>query len=191
MRRFEGSSKAMLAVAITAALLAFGLALPASGKAAAQQDVKAIHKRLAQEVRHELLLLPYYGVFDNLMYEVQGVDTVVLFGEVTRPTLKSDAESVIRRLEGVGKVVDKIEVLPLSPSDDKIRIAVYHAIYSKPGLDRYALRAVPPIHIIVKNGNVTLVGVVANEGDKNLAGIAAQGVPGSFSVTNNLQLEKF
>lgn len=190
MQKFKGSLKAMLAVPAAVTLLALGLALPASAGEAVQQDANAIHKRLIQEVRHQLLLLPYYGVFDNLEYEIQGIDTIVLLGQVTRPTLKSDAESVIRGLEGVGKVVNKIEVLPLFPSDDRIRLAVYHAIYSTSGLDRYALRAMPPIHIVVKNGNVTLVGVVANEGDRNLAGISAQGVPGTFSVTNNLQVEK-
>jgi len=188
MRRFKRSMKTVLAVAVV--LMALMSTPLASADSAAQQDISAIHRRLAQEVRHQLLLLPYYGVFDNLEYEVQGVDTVALSGQVTRPSLKSDAESVIRRMEGVGKVVNKIEVLPVSPSDDRIRVAVYRAIYSKPGLDKYGLRAVPPIHIIVKNGSVTLVGVVANEADKNLAGITAQGVPGTFGVTNNLMVEK-
>jgi len=106
-----------------------------------------------------------------------------------RPSLKSDAESTVRRLEGVGKVVNSIEVLPLSPNDDRIRRAVHHAISAKPGLDRYFLRAVPPIHIIVKDGNVTLVGVVASQVDKDLAGLAAREVPGVFSLTNNLRVE--
>ena len=99
------------------------------------------------------------------------MDTVVLLGYVTRPTLKSDAERVVSKIEGAGKVVNQIEVLPLSPSDDRIRTAAYRTIYSKPGLDLYAVRAVPPIHIIVKNGNITLTGIVATEADKNLAGI--------------------
>ena len=122
-------------------------------------------------------MLPYYGVFDNLAYRVDG-DTVTLMGQVTRPTLKSDAENVVKRIEGVERVVNHIEVLPLSPNDDRIRIAVYRAIYGQTGLDRYALQAVPPIHIIVNNGNVTLEGVVASETDKNLANIRANGVPG-------------
>jgi hyperosmotically inducible protein len=146
-------------------------------------------ERIQREVLHELRLLPYYSVFDNLEYEVKGYE-VDLFGQVVRPTLKSDAEAVVKRIEGVEKVVNKIEVLPLSPNDDRIRRAVYRAVYSRPGLDRYALQAVPPIHIIVKNGNVTLVGVVASEMDKNLANIAANGVPGVFSVTNKLRVEK-
>ena len=146
-------------------------------------------ERIQREVLHELRLLPYYSVFDDLEYKVKGYE-VDLFGQVVRPTLKSDAEAVVKRIEGVEKVVNKIEVLPLSPNDDRIRRAVYRAVYSRPGLDRYALQAVPPIHIIVKNGNVTLVGVVASEMDKNLANIAANGVPGVFSVTNKLRVEK-
>ena len=145
--------------------------------------------RIAREVRHELVTLPYYGVFDNLAYKVDG-GNVTLYGQVTRPTLKSDAERVVKKIEGVQNVTNNIEVLPLSPNDDRIRLAVYRAIYGQPGLDLYALRAVPTIHIIVKNGNVTLVGVVANEGDKNRAGIAANGVPGVFSVKNELVVDK-
>ncbi len=189
MQKTKGSVKTPLAVPLSLVFLTFGLTWGMCALPALQQDVEQIHKRLAQEVRHQLLLLPYYDVFDNLEFEIQGIDTVVLHGQVTRPTLKRDAESAVSRLESVGKVVNKIEVLPLSPNDDRIRLAVYRAIFSKAGLDRYAMRAVPPIHIIVKNGHVTLVGVVANEGDKNLAGITARGVPGTFSVTNNLKVE--
>ncbi len=145
--------------------------------------------RLAHEVRHELVMLPYYGVFDNLTYRVDG-STVTLMGEVTRPTLKSDAENVVKNVEGVERVDNQIKVLPLSPNDDKIRIATYRAIYGHPGLDRYALQAVPPIHIIVENGKVTLEGVVANQADKDQAKLYASGVPGVFSVTNNLRVEK-
>jgi hyperosmotically inducible protein len=146
---------------------------------------------LADEVRHELVTLPYYGVFDWLEAEVLPDDTVVLRGAVTRPTLKSDAEARVRRLEGVAKVVNEIEVLPLSTHDDEIRLATYRAIfnYNSPLL-RYSLRAVPPIHIIVKNGRVTLKGVVASETDRQLAYTAARGVPQVFEVTNELQVEK-
>ena len=144
--------------------------------------------RIAREVRHELIMLPYYGVFDNLAFRVEG-DTVTLLGQVTRPTLKSDAEGVVKQIEGVQKVKNEIEVLPLSPDDDRIRIAEYRAIYSQPVLNKYALRAVPPIHIIVKNGNLTLEGSVATEEDKNIADIQANGVPGVFSVTNHLRIE--
>ena len=144
--------------------------------------------RITREVRHELVMLPYYGVFDNLAYRVEG-GTVTLYGQVTRPTLKSDAEHAVKDIEGVTHVDNQIEALPLSPMDDRIRMATYRAIFGKPGLDRYAMQAVPPIHIIVNNGKVTLEGVVANEGDKNRAGIYANGVSGVFAVTNNLRLE--
>jgi hyperosmotically inducible protein len=150
----------------------------------------AAHDRIVKEVRHELVMLPYYNVFDNLSYRVDG-NTVTLMGQVTRPTLKSDAENVVKKLEGVDKVVNQIEVLPLSPNDDRIRRAVYQKIFSFPSLStRYGFQAVPSIHIIVKNGNVNLEGVVDNEADKNVAGLQANGVPGVFSVTNNLRVVK-
>jgi hyperosmotically inducible protein len=145
--------------------------------------------RIAREVRHELVMLPYYGVFDNLSYSVSG-STVTLSGQVTRPTLKSDAGNVVKDIEGVERVVNNIEVLPTSPNDDRTRMTVYRAIYGQAALNRYGMQAVPPIHIIVKNGNVTLEGVVANEGDKNIANVQANGVSGVFSVTNNLRVEK-
>ena len=145
--------------------------------------------RIAREVRHELVMLPYYGVFDDLAFRVDG-GTVTLLGQVTRPTLKSDAENVVRRIEGVSRVVNHIEVLPLSSMDDQIRLAVYRAIYGDAALStRYGFRALPSIHIIVKNGNVTLEGVVANEGDHNIAAMRAKGVPNVFSVTDNLRVE--
>ncbi len=146
-------------------------------------------ERLEREVRHQLLMLPYYGVFDNLEYRVKGYQ-VELFGQTVRPTLKSDAEAAVKRIEGVEGVVNKIEVLPVSFYDDRIRRAVYRAVYSQPALNKYALQPVPPIHIIVKNGHVTLVGVAANQMDKNIAYLQANGVPGVFSVTNNLRVEK-
>jgi len=146
-------------------------------------------QRLQKEIRHELVMLPLYDVFDNLAYKVEG-GTVTLFGQVSRPTLKTDAERAVKGIEGVDRVENRIEVLPLSPNDDRIRRAVYRAIYGTDGLDRYAMRAVPTIHIIVKNGHVTLEGAVANQGDKNLANIKANGVSGVFSVTNNLQVDR-
>jgi hyperosmotically inducible protein len=133
-------------------------------------------------------MLPYYGVFDNLEYRVDG-SAVTLMGQVTRPTLKSDAENVVKRVEGVDRVINNIEVLPLSPNDDRIRVQVYRSVYGQPSLNRYAMNAVPPIHIIVSNGNVALEGVVANESDKNIAGIQASGTPGVFSVKNHLRVE--
>jgi len=144
--------------------------------------------RLVREVRHELVMLPYYGVFDNLVYRIDG-STVTLMGQVTRPTLKSDAGNVVKNIEGVERVDNQIVVLPLSSMDDGIRMAEYRAIYGHPGLDRYAMQAVPPIHIIVDNGKVTLEGVVNNQADKDMAGIRANGVNGVFSVTNNLRVE--
>ncbi|HEY2471109.1 MAG TPA: BON domain-containing protein [Terracidiphilus sp.] len=143
--------------------------------------------RIAREVRHELLMLPYFGVFDNIEYRVDA-DTVTLYGAVTRPVLKSDAENVVKHIEGVERVVNNIEVLPPSPMDDKLRLALFRAIYGYPSLEKYALGVQKPIRIIVKNGHVTLEGVVDNESDKNLAGMRANGVPGIFSVTNNLRV---
>lgn len=145
--------------------------------------------RLVRQVRHELVMLPYYGVFDDLSYRVDS-GTVTLFGSVTRPSLKSSAEQVVKDIEGVSRVINQIEVLPTSPNDDRIRLATYRAIYGHTALNRYSLQAVPPIHIIVKNGNITLVGVVAQESDKTIANMQARGVPGAFAVENKLGVEK-
>ena len=138
---------------------------------------------------HQLVMLPYYGAFEDLAFFVQG-GAVTLVGEVTRPTLKSDAQNVVKRVEGVTEVINNIEVLPPSPMDDQIRIAEYRAIFGDPALStRYGYRALPSIHIIVKNGHVTLERVVTSESDKNLVNIRVNGVANVFSVTNNLQLE--
>ena len=147
------------------------------------------YDRFVKEIRHELVMLPYYGVFDNLAYKVDGY-TVTLLGQVSRPSLKDDAERAVKSIEGVERVNNQIQVLPTSPNDDRLRLAAYRTIYGHPALNRYAMQAVPPIHIIVNNGHVTLEGVVANEGDKNIANIQANSVPGVFSVTNNLRVEK-
>ncbi len=142
---------------------------------------------LVKEVRHELLMLPYYGVFDWLQFEVRGDGNVLLRGQVTRPTLKSDAANVTKKIEGVANVVNQIEVLPLSPNDDRIRRAVYRTLFNNNSpLFRYGLGAVPSIHIIVKNGNVTLKGIVDNQSDSHLANIRTNGVSGVFSVRNEL-----
>src|SRR6266436_4654728 len=146
--------------------------------------------RIYKEVRHELVMLPFYGVFDNLAYKVDPDGTVTLLGQVSRPTLKSDAENVVKHIEGVEKVVNNIEVLPTSINDDRIRRAAYRAIYGNSVLSQYQLRAVPPIHIIVKNGHITLEGVVARQMDKQIAGVQANSVQGAFSVTNNLVVEE-
>jgi hyperosmotically inducible periplasmic protein len=168
-----------------------GSATPANSTSAnqAQPLSPASLERISKEVRHELLLLPFYGVFDNLAYQVQNDGTVVLQGQVVRPTTKSDAENVVKHVEGVEKVVNNIDVLPVSPNDDRVRRDVYRAIYGNSVLNQYALRAVPTIHIIVKNGNVTLEGAVARQMDKQVAEVQAKSVPGVFSVTNNLKVD--
>ena len=144
---------------------------------------------LRKQVEHQLKMLAYYSVFDNLEFRLRGY-RVELLGQVVRPTLKSDAEAAVKRVEGVQGVMNHIEVLPLSPNDDRIRRACYRAIFSSAPLQKYAAQPVPSIHIIVKNGNVTLVGVVDSEMDRNVANIQANGVSGAFSVTNKLRVEK-
>jgi hyperosmotically inducible protein len=181
------------AVVMVSGLLVFsisGMLLSAQNRGTADRGpTDRALEEIAREVRHELIMLPYYGVFDHLAFRVNG-PVVELYGQVTRPTLKSAAENVVKRIDGVEKVVNKIEVLPVSPNDDRLRMDLYRTIYGHPALNRYALQAVPPIHIIVKNGNVTLEGVVATEMDKNIANIQANSVPGVFSVTNNLKVEQ-
>ena len=185
--------------ALTIGLLFIPLALVSPGaglyaasdstKAApqAQRDPARLQAALVQEVRHQLVMLPWYSLFDNLEYRVEG-DKVLLVGQVVRPSLRSDAEAAVKRIEGVASVDNQIEVLPLSPNDDRIRRAEFRAIYGFSSLERYAQGAVPPIHIIVKNGHVTLEGVVDNEADKDAANIQANGVANVFSVTNNLRV---
>jgi hyperosmotically inducible protein len=150
----------------------------------------ALSARVIRQVRHELVTLPYYGVFDWLQFEVRPDNTVVLRGQVVRPSTKSDAEGRVKDVDGVSKVVNEIEVLPLSPQDDRLRRALYRKLYGNDSpLFRYAVQAIPSIHIIIKNGRATLKGVVANKGDAQLAYIRARGVPGLFDVKNELQLE--
>jgi|SRR5688572_3072562 hyperosmotically inducible protein len=156
---------------------------------AADREKPRGRERIIREVRHELVMLPYYNVFDNLAFQVEN-GKVILTGSVTRPTLKSAAENVVKDIEGVESVENRIEVLPVSPNDDRIRRDVFRAIYGQAGLDRYGFQAVPSIHIIVKNGEVTLEGVVNSEADKNLAGMQANGVSGVFAVKNNLRIDK-
>jgi hyperosmotically inducible periplasmic protein len=146
-------------------------------------------ERIVKEVRHELLMLPYFGVFDYIAFKVDGY-TVTLLGSVVKPVTKSDAENSIKRIEGVEKVDNQIEVLPPSSMDDRLRQRVFRAIYQYPALQKYELGVQKPIRIIVKNGRLTLEGVVDSEGDKNLVGVRANGVSGIFSVTNNLQVVK-
>ncbi len=181
-------------LAVLAVPLIFSMVALASPAIQDNQPTGALNQksldRIYKEVRHELVMLPYYGVFDNLSYKVDPDGTVTLIGQVSRPTLKSDAENVVKRIEGVERVVNNIEVLPTSMNDDRIRRAVYRAIYGNSVLSQYQLRAVPPIHIIVKNGHVTLEGVVARAMDKQIAGVQANSVAGAFSVTNNLVVEE-
>jgi len=145
--------------------------------------------KLVKEVRHQMVMLPYYSVFDDLGFTVSG-GTVTLVGEVVRPVLKDDAAAVVKKVEGVTSVVNNIEVLPLSGNDDRVRRDVYKAIYGDPMLStRYGFQALPSIHIIVKNGNVRLEGVVANEMDRSTAFIRANAVFGAFHVDNDLKIE--
>ena len=163
--------------------------IPALAQQAQQEASQKAVERIQREVRHELVMLPYLDVFDNLAYKVDGYN-VTLFGQVTRPVLKSDAENVVKKIEGVEKVDNQIEVLPPSPMDDQLRLRLYRAIYGYAPLQKYALGVLKPIRIIVKGGHATLEGVVDNAADKNVAGLRANGVSGVFSVTNNLAVVK-
>ncbi len=176
-----------LQLLLSSALLA-AAALPVCGQSQiSAQTSGPAQARVQREVMHELLMLPYYGVFDTIAYQVNG-DTVTLLGSVTRPVLKSDAENSIKHIEGVSRVDNKIDVLPPSPMDDQLRLQLFRAIYGFPSLEKYSLGVQKPIRIIVNNGHVSLEGVVDSQGDKDTAGIRANGVPGIFSVTNNLRI---
>ena len=157
--------------------------------AAFAQPAPKSEERIVREVRHELAMLPYFGVFDSISFQVQGYK-VTLLGAVTRPSVKSDAERAVKGIEGVDSVDNQIEVLPPSPMDDQLRLQLYRSIYGFPAMERYALGVIKPIRIIVRGGNVTLEGVVDSDGDKNMASVRANGVPGVFHVTNNLQVGK-
>jgi hyperosmotically inducible periplasmic protein len=142
---------------------------------------------LTAQVRHQLVMIPYYSVFDDLNYRIDN-GVVTLSGEVTQPVVKDDAERSLKHLAGVTQVINNIRVLPLSTFDNRIRAAEYRSIYGFGGLYRYGMGTQPSIHIIVENGHVTLVGVVDNQSDKNTANIRANTVPGVFSVTNDLRV---
>ena len=144
-------------------------------------------KTLQDRIQHSLLMLPYYGVFDEIAYKVEG-DTVTLAGKVRRPLLKDEAEQAVRKVDGVSKVVNYIEILPLSSMDDSLRLMTFRAVYSRPGFEKYGLQAIKPIRIIVKNGNVTLMGLVGSEFDKIQAEMAARSVPFAFSIKNELAI---
>jgi len=175
----------MIALASLLAMVTLGTAQDAPRD---QPSAKS-QERIVKEVRHELLMLPYFGVFDYIAFKVDGYN-VTLLGQVVKPVTKSDAEGAIKHIEGVEKVDNQIEVLPPSPMDDGLRVQLYRAIYGFPALERYALGVQKPIRIIVKNGHVSLEGVIDSDADKNLAGVRANGVPGIFSVANNLQVVK-
>jgi hyperosmotically inducible protein len=181
--------RALLVAVLMSAQLTAPPETPASpARQSKNQNEPKSQQALTKEVRHVLIMLPYYSVFDNLAYRVEG-DKVLLEGQVVRPSLKSDAEAAVKSVAGVSSVVNNIEVLPPAPMDDQLRRALYRAIYGEPSLSRYGFSAVASIHIIVKNGNVTLEGVVDNDSDKNMANLRANGVPNVFSVKNNLQVE--
>ena len=175
---------------MTALVAALVLTVSVAAAAPADQMAERVaYEQLAKKVRKELVTLPWYGVFDNLEYAIDG-STVTLSGQVVQPSTRRDAERRVSRLKGVERVVNNIEVLPLSGFDDSIRVRTYRALmgWNSP-LFRYGRGTNPSIHIVVRGGHVTLEGVVSNEGDRRLAYMLANGVPGVFSVTNNLRNE--
>jgi hyperosmotically inducible protein len=180
-----------LVIFFTISVFASGVTCNAFGASTTKANPQgALSARVVRQVRHELVTLPYYGVFDWLQFEVRSDNTVVLRGEVVKPTTKSDAEARVKDVDGVSKVVNEIEILPLSPQDDRLRRAVYRKLYGYDSpLFRYAVQSIPSIHIIIKNGHATLKGVVANKGDAQLAYMRARSVSGLFSVKTELQLE--
>ena len=181
MNTFKGK-----VLAVAAALL---LSASAAVAAPASEQASGPEAQLAKKVRKELVTLPWYGVFDNLAYEIDG-STVTLHGQVVQPSTRKDAERRVAKLKGVERVVNNIEVLPLSGFDDDIRARTYRALFGwNSPLFRYGRGVNPSIHIIVNNGRVTLEGVVANEGDRRFAYALVNGVSGVFSVTNNLRAE--
>jgi hyperosmotically inducible protein len=161
--------------------VAFGALLVAGSSSA--KDVS-----LTDKVRHELNMLPYYGVFDAIAYEVNG-DAVTLSGAVHYPVLASDAVNVVKHIPGVGSVSNQIEVLPLSRFDDQIRLAAWRTVYSWPAMSRVATMPLPPVRILVKNGDITLVGMVPSQADKDALNIRVNGIPNVFSVKNELVVE--
>src|SRR5262245_32155834 len=181
---FQNFAIVMVALALAGGSLA--KTVPADPQSSSGNQ--KMQDRVTREVRHELVMIPQLSIFDNLSYKVDG-GTVTLLGQVRNPVIKDSAERAVKGIEGVQRGDNQIEVLPLSPNDDRIRHQVARAFCNDSRLFPYSRGAVPPIHIIVKGGHVSLEGVVDSQGDKNVAGIRANGVPGVFSVTNNLQVE--
>jgi hyperosmotically inducible periplasmic protein len=184
----RNACKSLLATVALAAPQIFGaVAVTAAPNSAAPAVSQKYEAWLNKQVHHELVMLPFTGVFDNLTYSVKGTE-VTLGGQVVNPVTKSQAQNVVKRLEGVTRVVDNIEVLPVSPFDDQIRRAEYRAIFRDSSLSRYSMGAIPSIHIIVNNGHVILYGVVDTAADRNIATLRANSVPDVFTVTNNLRV---
>lgn len=181
MKRLKNRILALVALAAIAASAAAGAPLKGNDQFLSQEQV-------SRKVRHELVTLPYYGIWDNLAYKVEG-GTVTLYGQVLRPSTRTDAERRVAKIKGIERVVNNIEVLPLSSFDDSTRVRTLRALSRTGGLYRYFMGANPSLHIIVNKGHVALEGVVSNRGDKQMAYIVARGVPGAFSVTNNLRVE--
>jgi hyperosmotically inducible periplasmic protein len=185
----SGISRRFLGLILVPGML-LGLCMPRYAAGQTKTDRQMDRQRMERNIRHELAVLPYYTLFDNLEFRLEDDHTVVLSGQVVWAPLKDHAETAVKEVEGVEKIVNNIEILPVTPYDNTIRRRLYEAIYSQSGFDRYATQAVPPIHIIVKNGNVTLEGVVDDKYDKSVAEMAAKSVPNVFSVTNNLRIRQ-
>jgi len=179
----------VLIAALTLGSASLATALPAEPDNDSRLSVAQSQDRIVRDVRHELVMLPWLSVFDNLNYKVDG-STVTLLGEVRNAVLKDEAQAAVKHIEGVEQVNNNIEILPVSFNDDRIRRQMARELFRDPRLFVYSLQSVPPIHIVVKNGHVTLEGVVRDQGDKDVAGIRANSVPGVFSVKNNLQVER-
>jgi len=179
----------VLIAALTLGSASLATALPAEPDNDSRLSVAQSQDRIVRDVRHELVMLPWLSVFDNLNYKVDG-STVTLLGEVRNAVLKDEAQAAVKHIEGVEQVNNNIEILPVSFNDDRIRRQMARELFRDPRLLLYSLQSVPPIHIVVKNGHVTLEGVVRDQGDKDVAGIRANSVPGVFSVENNLQVER-
>jgi osmotically-inducible protein OsmY len=194
--------KRVMFVTLTVIALAFA-SIPAPAAPEPQKKKSKLESRpraegeaanleyLKKEIRKELVTLPFFGVFDWLEGKVEPDGTVFLAGQVTRPTLKKDAQRRVEKVEGVERVINQIEVLPLSPNDDRLRRAVFRELFNfNSPLFRYGQQPIPSIHIIVSRGKLVLKGVVANKGDSDIANIRARGVPGLFEVRNDLRIER-
>ena len=184
------SIQSVLAVTILAVIASVSTLAAEKGQGAVppERGTQNYEKWLTREVGHQLVQVPWLSIFDNLQYSVNGSE-VTLSGQVWQPVTKQDAETAVKGIEGVTKVINNIEVLPTSPMDDQIRRAEYRAIYVAPELQRYAMGVLPSIHIIVKNGHVTLAGTVDNQMDKNVVNIRAKSVPNVFSVDDQLRVQ--